>query len=51
LPLDLRFAMVMDALALRELPEVFDSAINSELFHVFGDDDRRRYVHGLAATD
>ena len=42
--------LVMDALALKELPEVFDSAIDSGLFHVFGDDDRRRYVGGLASV-
>lgn len=42
--------MVMDALALKELPEVFDSAIDSGLFHVFSDDDRRRYVDGLASV-
>ncbi len=41
---------VMDALALKELPEVFDSAIDSGLFHVFGDEDRRRYVEGLASV-
>jgi cyclopropane fatty-acyl-phospholipid synthase-like methyltransferase len=39
--------LVMDALALKELPEVFDSVIDSGLFHVFGDEDRRRYVEGL----
>ncbi len=38
--------LVMDALALTELPEVFDSAIDSGLFHVFSDDDRQRYVEG-----
>lgn len=42
--------LVMDALALKELPEVFDSAIDCGLFHVFGDDDRRRYVDGLASV-
>ncbi len=42
--------LVMDALALKELPEVFDSAIDSGLFHVFSDDDRRRYVMGLASV-
>jgi SAM-dependent methyltransferase len=42
--------LVMDALALRQLPEVFDTAIDSGLFHVFGDDDRRRYVAGLATV-
>jgi cyclopropane fatty-acyl-phospholipid synthase-like methyltransferase len=40
----------MDALALKELPEVFDSAIDSGLFHVFSDHDRRRYVDGLASV-
>jgi cyclopropane fatty-acyl-phospholipid synthase-like methyltransferase len=42
--------LVMDALALKELPEVFDNAIDSGLFHVFGDEDRRRYVEGLASV-
>jgi cyclopropane fatty-acyl-phospholipid synthase-like methyltransferase len=42
--------LVMDALALKELPEVFDNAIDSGLFHVFGDDDRRRYVEGLSSV-
>jgi cyclopropane fatty-acyl-phospholipid synthase-like methyltransferase len=42
--------LVMDALALKALPEVFDSVIDSGLFHVFGDDDRRRYVEGLGAA-
>ncbi|MGE3780188.1 MAG: methyltransferase domain-containing protein [Pirellulaceae bacterium] len=40
----------MDALSLTELPETFNSAIDSGLFHVFGDDDRRRYVEGLAGV-
>ncbi len=40
--------LVMDALALKDLPEVFDNVIDSGLFHVFNDDDRRRYVEGLA---
>src|SRR6516162_1787430 len=35
---------VMDALALKDLPEVFDSVIDSGLFHVFNDGDRKRYV-------
>jgi cyclopropane fatty-acyl-phospholipid synthase-like methyltransferase len=39
---------VMDALALTDLPEVFDSVIDSGLFHVFSDEDRKRYVKGLA---
>ena len=40
----------MDALALKDLPEVFDSVIDSGLFHVFGDEDRKRYVGGLASV-
>ncbi len=42
--------LVMDALTLNQLPEVFDSVIDSGLFHVFSDDDRRRYVDGLASV-
>ena len=42
--------LVMDALALKDLPEVFDTAIDSGLFHVFDDADRRRYVEGLATV-
>lgn len=42
--------LVMDALALKDLPEVFDNVIDSGLFHVFGDDDRRRYIEGLATV-
>ncbi len=42
--------LVMDALAINELPEVFDNVIDSGLFHVFSDDDRRRYVEGLASV-
>lgn len=42
--------LVMDALAVKELPEVFDSAIDSGLFHVFSDGDRRRYVEALASV-
>jgi SAM-dependent methyltransferase len=42
--------LVMDALALKELPEVFDSVIDSGLFHVFSDGDRRRYAEGLASV-
>ncbi len=42
--------LVMDALALTNLPEVFDSVIDSGLFHVFNDDDRRRIVEGLATV-
>src|ERR1700732_4402443 len=42
--------LVMDALALKDLPEVFDSVIDSGLLHVFSDEDRRRYVEGLATV-
>ena len=42
--------LVMDALALKNLPEVFDRVIDSGLFHVFADEDRRRYVEGLATV-
>ncbi len=40
----------MDALALKDVPEVFDTVIDSGLFHVFSDADRRRYVEGVAAV-
>ena len=42
--------LVMDALALNDLPETFDTVIDSGLFHVFSDDDRRRYAEGLASV-
>jgi SAM-dependent methyltransferase len=42
--------LVMDALALKDLPELFDSVIDSGLFHVFNDADRKRYVEGLATV-
>jgi cyclopropane fatty-acyl-phospholipid synthase-like methyltransferase len=38
----------MDALTLGELDRRFDSVIDSGLFHVFSDEDRGRYVAGLA---
>jgi SAM-dependent methyltransferase len=41
---------VMDALALKNLPEVFDCVVDSGLFHVFNDADRKRYVEGLATV-
>ena len=40
--------LVNDALALADWGERFDNVIDSGLFHVFSDDDRRRYVRGLA---
>ena len=42
--------LVMDALSLKDLPEVFDTVIDSGLFHVFDDLDRHRYVEGLATV-
>lgn len=42
--------LVMDALALKEWSEHFDNVLDSGLFHVFSDDDRRRYVAGLASV-
>ena len=42
--------LVMDALALKDIPEVFDTAIDSGLFHVFDDGDRRLYIEGLASA-
>jgi len=38
----------MDALTLTTLDRRFDSVIDSGLFHVFSDEDRARYVAGLA---
>jgi cyclopropane fatty-acyl-phospholipid synthase-like methyltransferase len=38
----------MDALTLTTLDRRFDSVIDSGLFHVFSDEDRVRYVAGLA---
>ena len=43
--------LVMDALALKDLPEVFDSVIDSGLFHVFNDEDRRRYADSRAGAE
>jgi SAM-dependent methyltransferase len=42
--------LVQDALTLADWDERFDSVIDSGLFHVFSDEDRRRYVEGLAAV-
>src|SRR5437763_9314139 len=42
--------LVKDALTLKDWSERFDNVIDSGLFHVFSDDDRRRYVDGLAAV-
>jgi SAM-dependent methyltransferase len=45
--LDVEF-LVKDALTLGDWGERFASAVDFGLFHVFSDDDRRRYVAGLA---
>jgi cyclopropane fatty-acyl-phospholipid synthase-like methyltransferase len=42
--------LVKDAMTLKEWTERFDNVIDSGLFHVFSDDDRRRYVEGLATV-
>lgn len=39
-----------DSLTLKDWSERFDNVIDSGLFHVFSDDDRRRYVDGLASV-
>jgi ubiquinone/menaquinone biosynthesis C-methylase UbiE len=40
--------LVQDATKLTEWNEQFDNAVDSGLFHVFSDDDRKKYVAGLA---
>jgi cyclopropane fatty-acyl-phospholipid synthase-like methyltransferase len=42
--------LVKDALTLADWDQQFDNVIDSGLFHVFADEDRRRYVAGLAAV-
>ena len=42
--------LVKDVLTLGDWSERFDNLIDSGLFHVFSDDDRRRYVEGLATV-
>jgi SAM-dependent methyltransferase len=42
--------LVKDALTLADWDKRFDNVIDSGLFHIFGDDDRRRYVAGLATV-
>jgi cyclopropane fatty-acyl-phospholipid synthase-like methyltransferase len=42
--------LVKDALTLKDWNERFDNVIDSGLFHVFSDEDRRRYVEGLATV-
>ena len=41
---------VMDALTLKGFKDRFDNIIDCGLFHVFSDEDRPRYVEGLAAV-
>jgi SAM-dependent methyltransferase len=40
--------LVQDALSLKGWPERVDNVIDCGLFHVFSDEDRNRYVEGLA---
>jgi len=42
--------LVMDALALGEIPRQFDNVIDCGLFHVFSDDDRAKYVASLRSV-
>jgi SAM-dependent methyltransferase len=42
--------LVMDALELGNLPQQFDGALDSGLFHVFDDNARKRYVDGLGTV-
>jgi cyclopropane fatty-acyl-phospholipid synthase-like methyltransferase len=42
--------LVWNALELGSLDERFDTVLDSGLFHVFGDDDRARFVESLAAV-
>jgi SAM-dependent methyltransferase len=42
--------LVLDALALKEIPQVFDNMIDCGLFHIFTDEDRKKYVEGLAGV-
>jgi cyclopropane fatty-acyl-phospholipid synthase-like methyltransferase len=42
--------VVRDALTLDEMPERFDNAIDSGLFHTFTDENRPRYVAGLKSV-
>jgi cyclopropane fatty-acyl-phospholipid synthase-like methyltransferase len=42
--------LVKDATTLNEWTERFDNIVDSGLFHVFSDDDRKKYVAGLATV-
>jgi SAM-dependent methyltransferase len=42
--------LVKDAMTLKDWTERFDNVIDSGLFHVFSDEDRKRYAAGLATV-
>ena len=42
--------LVKDAMTLKDWTERFDNVIDTGLFHVFSDEDRKRYVEGLATV-
>src|SRR5205807_3471121 len=42
--------LVKDATTLKDWSERFDNVIDSGLFHVFSDEDRKKYVEGLATA-
>ena len=42
--------LVKDALTLKDWSERFDNVIDSGLFHVFSDEDRKKYIAGLATV-
>ena len=42
--------LIKDALTLKDWSERFDNVIDSGLFHVLSDEDRKRYVVGLATV-
>jgi ubiquinone/menaquinone biosynthesis C-methylase UbiE len=42
--------LVKDATTLKDWSERFDNVIDSGLFHVFSDEDRKKYVEGLATV-
>src|SRR5439155_8999194 len=42
--------LIKDALALADWSERFDNVIDSGLFHVFSDEDRKKYVGGLTSV-
>jgi cyclopropane fatty-acyl-phospholipid synthase-like methyltransferase len=42
--------LVLDATALDQMPEQFDTALDCGLYHGFSDEDRAKYVAGLATV-